>query len=1679
MVLTIIVSGGCVPKASDKKAVCGTNQAFDSVSRSCYSIAEIRYKPVATKTSETLAQETPKTITLTYTDKNNDQATSCSVTSISSNLEVMSPLIISGSLFTRALEVEDAADDLATSLVAVLPNGGADETAVLNAQSAMATALATARATYSYAKIIAQMGVFKTHVTTIVTIGAGNTSNTSVQFFYNLTASRLTTLNPLLTMVDNRCECAAGLCTTTLVPKDNQTGTGGFSYTVTDADGESASRSVTTTISAHPTTATHIKPVAESSYTTISESATTTPSSYAITLPGGGDLQGTTSWRYAYAGTKDGSNYGVTTNGKVWGCMDLTGSSGSTDKTCLYQPTSGNAYDSAVVAKATNSIAPLTFTALTEGAFGNSITVQIYNIQNSLISVDPYLSKTEIFGMISPAYNEAFVRVYGNAVRVFVNPGVTTYDDVRELINGHPQASKLVVASGISAATIPSATLPASTTLAAGAGAFDTIPFSVGNGTLYSDNTATVTIKMNPTDDLPVATTLSTSKTVLEDALVTAVDLSYFTDSDTGTLTYVNTCSVSDDVLFPGKITIGACTCVGTTCSVDITPNADVSGTYTLSYVIETDDGTTSQAIAARPLIITVTPKNDEPKISSNTTFSPVTALADATIAESTSTVPTEGIYNIYVAAGGGTDENSQTFTLTATSDNTALIPNTTTNLKIEKVAESPDIPGYDQYKLTVKPTTNVSGIANITITAKDSGGTALAGEDDEVTDDFQLTVTMVDDPPAFTTPITVVRTNEGGEVQTDGIVIDEDLGSSADEDAEPVRLTFTTDNTAVLPVSAITVFYDMNDNGVEDALEARAHGANLETAATDDVSDHKVYLKLKPVSGISGNVNITVTATQPAIVAPATPARTKTMSFSLVVHPIAALHGGWENIAAVGIKTDKNGTPVNESDFQCNYNKSTDLKKCSGSDCTGTSSPHGVIVPDDANVIFYDSSNRKCYRSTSASQFSWVDFSTSCPVTRIFISPTTLSSAITAGAATITVASTTGFPTAGTITIGTEQISYTGKTASTFTGATRGVNATTAAAHSSGDAVTYTANGQNLIEDSTSTPVATTPVSTAENQYYYDADNKTCHKSEEISSGVWGWDADAYIPSKITLSWKNFTISGSGADSGVQIAGWNVYRREKDSDYNFKGGHLKNASSTSTFTITDPGTRTFTDTTAVAGKLYFYVVRPVDNRQQIPTHTAEIFSEVRVLAPTPNYVFVHRWMINQEICNSMNMTTTTTNKVDPTANFRCPYYGPGDNGSGYYDYGEDLLVDLQEMGCPYTPAPSCSANGCVGIGAPPASTTAGDIYYDRSSGTCHINNGGAWAELDTAVIGLVTSSISSKMRSALNAPLTQVTQARSVALCTQRGDQASLYPELTGAITPKLPSKKDYVAYSGFPIDMNDADISDLEQGFSLNVASRCNSSEASGLETAYTDSNIPSTSFMYTLPGTAASGIRSLVTGSVPLGSSKSTESCKSRYGVQDIFGNVTEWTTDQMSCAAKVCSATGTSSMSNFDFDPGAGTKLYAFDHVTGPYSDVNADGVEVTDPYITDWLFADEFYEAGKFSLPTSMPISNNILTNVNTLGSPAIAFLLDIGPSSGITNSRLHDDGFVLKGDDLDGGTGSMTAGGSYIAGSWAGRWFTEVLPTTYKAEDVGFRCIVPVPNSRYPAAGVTNHSYPY
>src|SRR5206468_1580449 len=90
---------------------------------------------------------------------------------------------------------------------------------------------------------------------------------------------------------------------------------------------------------------------------------------------------------------------------------------------------------------------------------------------------------------------------------------------------------------------------------------------------------------------------------------------------------------------------------------------------------------------------------------------------------------------------GDGDPELAQTLTVTASSNNTALIPNPTVNYTSANATGS----------LNYTPVANAFGTATITVTVQDNGGTANGGAD-LTTRTFVVNVTPVNDAPTLTT---------------------------------------------------------------------------------------------------------------------------------------------------------------------------------------------------------------------------------------------------------------------------------------------------------------------------------------------------------------------------------------------------------------------------------------------------------------------------------------------------------------------------------------------------------------------------------------------------------------------------------------------------------------------------------------------------------------------------------------------------------------------------------------------------------------------------------------------------------------------------------------------------------------------------------------------------------------
>ena len=140
----------------------------------------------------------------------------------------------------------------------------------------------------------------------------------------------------------------------------------------------------------------------------------------------------------------------------------------------------------------------------------------------------------------------------------------------------------------------------------------------------------------------------------------------------------------------------------------------------------------------------------------------------------------------------------------------------------------------------------------------------------------------------------------------------------------------------------------------------------------------------------------------------------------------------------------------INQKEFQYPFNHSTKTQ-------TLTAGTVKYSIPTDAKTVDYNT-----FRLVKDSDLgsgggrlsilNYNDYVNSYITQEDEISTTTLSQSHTDSVTTITVASTSGFDSSGTLHIGNEQVTYTAiGSSTTFTGATRGANSTTASAHDSG----------------------------------------------------------------------------------------------------------------------------------------------------------------------------------------------------------------------------------------------------------------------------------------------------------------------------------------------------------------------------------------------------------------------------------------------------------------------------------------------------------------------------------------------------------------------------------------------------------------------------------------------------
>lgn len=494
---------------------------------------------------------------------------------------------------------------------------------------------------------------------------------------------------------------------------------------------------------------------------------------------------------------------------------------------------------------------------------------------------------------------------------------------------------------------------------------------------------------------------------------------------------------------------------------------------------------------------------------------------------------------------------------------------------------------------------------------------------------------------------------------------------------------------------------------------------------------------------------------------------------------------------------------------------------------------------------------------------------------------------------------------------------------------------------------------------------------------------------------------------SYVKLQWTAMTVTNS------TLQGYRIFRATQSGAQNFA---LPLAE-------TNPGVRTYKDTTVTSGATYYYVVRPVAGSTAISTPEAD--SEVVVPVPPDNMTLIHRWLANNDTCSTMGRA------VDRTHNYRCTFSGPAsivDTGVSYYDIGTSFFDDRFEAGCNYT---SGSISKLAGVAPGAGVGNTGDVYYDRSNQYCYYKRAGnVWLRQDSATLTAAERAIMVSNRPGLP-PLVNVTTQTAQNFCVARNTSTAEF---------KLPSIKKNLAASYWPISIwSFPGIAVMEQShaggnpvtvkYPLYDNSYCNANAGYGL--TFENSDYPS-DLTANIFGLVPSNIESIASSNVAGGAvrtgSVATKNCLSKYGIQDAIGNVSEWTSDQIS---KYVDGWGTAARGRVSIIDPSVSDLYDRSYADGAPS------------------FAAGAFPSSWVSVPTGQ---------VTSAGDAAAFDAVKLGTTAGMVID-FGFDYFSLV--NYWGGNYSAAMGSDSTIqiNGYGGRWSPTLPQPGTQSSNMGFRCI--------------------
>jgi hypothetical protein len=356
-------------------------------------------------------------------------------------------------------------------------------------------------------------------------------------------------------------------------------------------------------------------------------------------------------------------------------------------------------------------------------------------------------------------------------------------------------------------------------------------------------------------------------------------------------------------------------------------------------------------------------------------------------------------------------------------------------------------------------------------------------------------------------------------------------------------------------------------------------------------------------------------------------------------------------------------------------------------------------------------------------------------------------------------------------------------------------------------------------------------------------------------------------VPASVSLSW-----AGMQAEQGIAVSGYNVYR----------GPTLGALTKINTTPVAHSATVSFSDpsTSLVPSQSFFYMAKPIINGVEVTPGNTENPTSIKVVIPPDNMALVHRWIANRELCANAGLTS------DAGADYSCQLSSPA-GGLARMDVATasqvGYFIDQFEAGCNFSKA-KCNFGGglvdCIGNVAPQGVVAASknSVYYDRSSGTCYLYTDPIWVEAAGASTDELRYYIESNAPGL--PPLVYMPQDKAAQAC-----------EALGRVLPTRRQQIQAAAWDG----LAPSAITAVEAGGASTT--NCNSDLGHGLGQGYALTLPPANPD--TLPFIVDT-VTSTVLGSPFRSGSTQTSGCLSRYGVQDLAGNVWEWGSDQVFCS-----------------------------------------------------------------------------------------------------------------------------------------------------------------------------------